>query len=209
MVSKVTWYFLRWLAMFLAAMAAIFAADIALCMVLGSDWLGGIYLNMANYMVLLMFGITAMQGMTFAPLLLGCGVTRRALAGGWLLAFGTGAVLTAALGWGLNRFSAALVPQELVSLSAALANMPWWLALELALFSGAMMANFSILAAKGGWAVAGGILLMMLTMVLLMALPAVAALLGNAEKMLLAAVLLALAAVGLIPCLRHLRRLEL
>ena len=208
-MGRVARYLLRWLMMFLAAIAAFFGGDIALCLVFGSDWFGGIYLSMANYLVLLMFGIAVMQWMSFAALLLGCGVTRKALTGGWLLAFGLGAVLSAALGRGLNWLTAALVPRDLAALSAALANMPWWLTLELALFSGAMMSSIAMLAARGGWAVAGGILLMMLTMGLLIALPALCALLGGAERALLAAVLLALAAVGLIPCLRHLRRLEL
>ena len=161
-MGKVARYYLRWLAMFLAIIAAFFAADIALCLILGSDWFGGIYLSMANFLFLLMFGIATMQ-------------------------------------------------PELASLSAVMANMPWWLTLELALLSGTMMSDFGILAARGGWAVAGGILLMMLTMFLLMALPALCALLtpGGAERALLAASPPALTAIGLLFILRHLRRLEL
>ncbi len=208
-MGRVARYYLRWLGMFLAAIAAIFAADVALCLVLGSDWFGGIYLSMANFLFLLMFGIATMQWMNFAALLLGCGVTRKALTGGWLLAYGAGAVLTAALGEGLGQIAAALVPRELVSLSAALADMPWWLTLELALFCGALMSDFAVLAARGGWAVAGGVLLMMLAMFLLMGLPALCALLGAAEQALLAAGLLALTAAGLVPVVRRLRRLEL
>lgn len=208
-MGQVARYYLRWWALYMAGVAAFFAADILLCLVFGSSWFGALYLGMANYLFLLLHGIVMMQLMQLAGLLLGCGVTRRALTGGWLLTVGVSSVLTTLLGKAMTWLGRALVPQEGNPFTSAIADMPWWLLLLLALAGGALMGNFAVLAAKGAWAVFGGILMLLLTMFLIMALPALCALLSNAEKALMAAALLALAAAALIPCVHHLRRLAL
>ena len=208
-MGKVARYYLRWWAMYMAAIAAFFGADIALCTALGPGWFGAIYLNMANYLFLLMHGIVMLQLMQFANLLLGCGVTRKALAGGYVLALGSSAVLTMAAGKAMTWLCRTLVPREGDPFTSAIAETPWWLLLLLALACGAMMGNFAVLAAKGGWAVFGGILLMLLHMALILGLPPLCMLLGNFEKVLVAAGLLVLAAAGLAASVRHLHRLAL
>lgn len=208
-MGRVARYYLRWWALYMAGVAVFFAADIALCLVFGSSWFGALYLNMANYLFLLLHGIVMIQLMQFAGLLLGCGVTRRVLTGGWLLTVGVSSVLTVLLGKGMTWLGRTLVPQEENGFTTAIAGMPWWLLLLLALACAAMMGSFAVLAARGGWAVFGGILLMLLHMALIMVLPILCTLVGSAEKALMAAGLLALAAAGLAAGVRHLRRLEL